>query len=99
LIGPLAISAGETFTQALMGRAPKVVRIGENTQGVFSDMLVRRLPNGWSFTLQNEVYRTAAGTTFDGAGIPPDQVVPVFPDGDLRAERDGVLELIGGVRR
>ena len=99
LIGPLAISAGETFTQALMNREPKVVRIGENTQGVFSDMLVRRLPNGWIFTLQNEVYRTEAGTTFDGPGIPPDVVVPVFPDGDLEAGRDGVLERAIGARR
>src|SRR5262249_28333929 len=37
LTGPLTISAGETFTQALMGRTPHVTRIGENTQGVFSD--------------------------------------------------------------
>ena len=39
LIGPLTISAGETFTQALMGRTPRITRIGENTQGVFSDVL------------------------------------------------------------
>ena len=28
LIGPLTISAGETFTQALMGRTPRITRIG-----------------------------------------------------------------------
>ncbi len=88
LIGPLTISAGETFTQALMGRTPHVTRIGENTQGVFSDVLGRRLPNGWRFGLPNEVFRTPQGTTFDGAGIPPDIPEPVFADEDVAAGRD-----------
>jgi len=43
---------------ALMGRAPHVTQIGLNTQGVFSDVLGRRLPNGWRFGLPNEVYLT-----------------------------------------
>ncbi len=51
LISPLTIGAGETFTQALMGRTPHVTCIGENTQGVFSDVLGRSLPNGWRFGL------------------------------------------------
>ncbi len=88
LIGPLTISAGETFTQALMGRTPHVTRIGENTQGVFSDVLVRRLPNGWRFGLPNEVFRTQEGTTFDGTGIPPDIPVSVFADEDVAAGKD-----------
>jgi hypothetical protein len=88
LIGPLTISAGETFTQALMGRVPHVTRIGENTQGVFSDVLSRRLPNGWRFGLPNEVFRTPEGATFDGIGIPPDIAVPVFADEDVAAGRD-----------
>jgi hypothetical protein len=91
LIGPLTISAGETFTQALMGRTPPITRIGENTQGVFSDVLGRRLPNGWRFGLPNEVFRTAQGTTFDGAGIPPDVAVPVFADEDVAAGRDPAI--------
>jgi hypothetical protein len=93
LIGPLTISAGETFTQALMGRTPHVTRIGENTQGVFSDVLGRRLPNGWRFGLPNEVFRTPEGTTFDGVGIPPDVAVPVFADEDVAAERDPALAM------
>jgi hypothetical protein len=88
LIGPLTISAGETFTQALMGRTPHVTRIGENTQGVFSDVLGRRLPNGWRFGLPNEVFRTPDGATFDGMGVPPDVPVPVFADEDVAAGRD-----------
>ncbi len=88
LTGPLTISAGETFTQALMGRTPHIPRVGENTQGVFSDVLGRRLPNGWRFGLPNEVYRTPKGTVFDGSGIPPDVAVPVFADDDVAAGRD-----------
>jgi hypothetical protein len=92
LIGPLTISAGETTTQALMGRVPRVTRIGENTQGVFSDVLVRGLPNGWRFGLPNEVFRTADGRIFDITGIPPDIAVPVFADADVAAGRDPALE-------
>jgi hypothetical protein len=88
LIGPITMSGAETFTQALMERTPHVTRIGENTQGVFSDVLDRKLPNGWSFGLPNEVYRTPKGTTFDGIGIPPDIEVAVYADEDVSAGRD-----------
>ena len=46
--GPDAISGGEFFAMALMGRMPRVVRGGENTRGRFSDIWGRRLPNGWT---------------------------------------------------
>jgi C-terminal processing protease CtpA/Prc len=92
LIGPLTISAGETFTQALMGRVPRVLRLGEHTQGVFSDVLGRRLPNGWRFGLPNEVFRTPEGRTFDGPGIPPDLEIAVFADDDVTAGQDRALE-------
>lgn len=99
LIGPLTISAGETTTQALMGRIPKVIRLGENTQGVFSDVLGRSLPNGWRFGLPNEVFRAADGKTFDGPGIPPDIAVPVFADQDLKAGRDpGLARAVAALR-
>jgi hypothetical protein len=39
LIGPDTVSAGETFTMALLGREPHVSRIGLNTQGVFPTFL------------------------------------------------------------
>ena len=95
LTGPLTISAAETFTQALMGRTPHITRLGENTQGVFSDVLVRHLPNGWIFGLPNEVYRTPEGKTFDGPGIPPDKIVPVFPTSDITARKDsGIVAAI-----
>ncbi len=85
LTGIQTISAGEVLTLMLLGRRPAPIRIGDPTHGVFADELVRRLPNGWQFQLSNERYTTPAGRTFEGPGIPPDVLVPVYP----RAERDG----------
>ena len=92
LIGPDTVSAGETFTMALLGREPHVSRIGLNTQGVFSDVLNRSLPNGWRFRLPNEVYRISDGTTFDGLGVPPEIRAPLFSREDLGDGRDAALE-------
>jgi len=92
LVGPDTLSAGETFTMALMGREPHVRMIGLNTQGVFSDVLNRSLPNGWSFGLPNEVYYTTDGRAFDAVGVPPDTEVPFFTPEDMKASRDSALE-------
>jgi Peptidase family S41 len=87
-----SVSAAETFTMALLGRDPHVVRVGASTQGVFSDVLGRRLPNGWTFGLPNEIYLTKDGKAFDGTGVPPDIDVAIFPAEDLAKGRDSALE-------
>jgi hypothetical protein len=92
LIGPDTLSGGETFAMALMGRKPQVTAIGENTQGVFSDVFGHRLPNGWTFGFPNELYLSKSGKSFDGRGVPPDIRVPVYPKVDLDRGRDGALE-------
>jgi hypothetical protein len=92
LIGPDTVSAGETFTMALMGREPHVLRIGLNTQGVFSDVLGRSLPNSWHLGLPNEVYYTQDGKAFDATGIPPDIHIPFLTPRDLLGSRDAALE-------
>jgi C-terminal processing protease CtpA/Prc len=86
------LSAAETFVMALLGRDPHVTRVGANTQGVFSDELDRRLPNGWTFGLSNEIYLTKNGKTFEGTGVPPDIEAPIFPKKDLADSRDSVLD-------
>lgn len=101
LTGGSTVSAGETFTQALMERPGRTVRIGQPTQGVFSDTLERRLPNGWNIMLPNEEFRTRHGRTFDGTGIPPHIAEPVFTDEEFAHDRDSafdraVNELPGG---
>jgi hypothetical protein len=86
-----SVSAAETFTMAVLDRQPHVLRVGANTQGVFSDVLGRKLPNGWSFGLPNEIYLTKDGKAFDGPGVPPDIQVPIFPADDLANARDTAL--------
>ncbi len=92
LTGGSTISAGETFTQALFGRSPAPIRIGENTQGVFSDTLERTLPNGWQFIVPNEEFQTADGRTFDGPGIPPNLRTPVFTEEEFAKDRDSAFD-------
>jgi hypothetical protein len=70
LISDLTVSAGETFTESLLGRTPAPVRIGTNTPGVFADDIQRTLPNGWTFRLGNEDYFGPDGRNHEGEGIP-----------------------------
>ncbi len=94
LTGITSVSAAETFTQALMGRTPHVTRVGENTQGVFSDTMDRLLPNGWHFALPNEQFTTApdSARSYDATGIPPDVRTPVFTDSELEHGPDSALD-------
>ncbi|MGC0420110.1 S41 family peptidase [Embleya sp. AB8] len=85
-------SAGETFTQAMIGRTPKVVRIGESTQGVFSDTLERKLSPDWTAILPNEEFLDRHGKTFDGPGIPADVNTPVFTDDELANLQDSAID-------
>lgn len=78
LTSEFTCSAGETF--ALMMRAlPQVVQVGQATQGIFSDGLPKFLPNGWSLSLSNEVYRDAWGESYEARGLAPDLATPVYP--------------------
>ena len=91
LTGIQSISAAETFTQALMKRTPKVIRVGETTQGVFSDVLGRTMPNGWQFGLANERFVTD-GKSFDNVGIAPDVPVESFTPDARATGRDAAVE-------
>ncbi|MGQ7845611.1 S41 family peptidase [Granulosicoccus sp. 3-233] len=70
-------SATEVLT-LLLRSLPQVTHLGESTNGALSDVLERGLPNGWEFTLSNEVYLDASGQSFEAVGIPPEVVVPVL---------------------
>jgi C-terminal processing protease CtpA/Prc len=91
LTGVQSISAAETFTQALMDRKPHVTRVGETTQGVFSDVLLRQLPNGWLFSLANERFVTD-GKSYDNVGIAPDIAVESFTPAARATGRDAAVE-------
>ncbi|MBL1104223.1 S41 family peptidase [Streptomyces sp. 5-8] len=92
LTGGSTVSAGETFTQALFERPGRTFRIGQPTQGVFSDPMTRSLPGDLLFTLPNEEYLTRTGHTFDGTGIPPDITEPVFTDEEFAKKRDSAFD-------
>jgi Peptidase family S41 len=85
------VSAAETFVLGLMQR-PNTTRIGTNTQGAFSDMQTRVLPNGWTFGLPNETYETPNGQRFEGIGIAPEMEVASFTDDQLAQSQDLPLE-------
>lgn len=90
------ISAAETF--ALSFRPLKQTQIiGEATNGSLSDMLDKQLPNGWSFSLSNEVYTSHDGICFEGkgefgTGIKPDVEIPFRISDFLEHKKDPILE-------
>ena len=71
LTSPQTASASETFELASLN-LPNAKRIGSNTAGVFSDILSKKLPNGWNYTLSNEIYESADGINYERKGIPAD---------------------------
>ncbi|WP_028923227.1 S41 family peptidase [Pseudonocardia acaciae] len=92
LTSDLTVSAGETFTMALMGRTPAPARVGTTTQGVFADDMHRGLPNGLSFGLGNEEFYLPDGRSFEGTGIPPTVQRDVFTPTDLHTHKDAALD-------
>jgi C-terminal processing protease CtpA/Prc len=61
-----------------------VTRIGGNTEGITSDMLEKTLPNGWEFSLSNEIYLGNNDKSYEYIGISPDIIIY---DSDTRNEQ------------
>jgi len=91
LISPLNWSAGENFAMTIKD-FPNVVVVGDRTGGVHSDTLIKYLPNGWRFTLSNEVFTAPDGTTYETVGVPPDLLVPYDPEANLADGVDPQIE-------
>jgi len=51
---------------------PNAKKIGSNTAGIFSDILSKKLPNGWEYVLSNEIYESADRINYERIGIPAD---------------------------
>ncbi|MDA6070314.1 S41 family peptidase [Flavobacterium sp. AC] len=62
-------SAAEIFTLGTLSY-PEIVRIGSPTAGIFSELLWKELPNGWEFSLSNEVYSDSKNKSYESVGIP-----------------------------
>ncbi|WP_299361959.1 S41 family peptidase [Winogradskyella sp.] len=81
LTSPYTVSAAETTIIATMN-FPNFKRVGSNTNGALSDLLVKELPNGWVYTLSNEVYESMDGKVYEVSGIPPDYPIDYPKDED-----------------
>ena len=64
-------SAADFFALGSL-RLDNVKRIGSNTNGALSDALEKQLPNGWYFSVSNEVYEDTNGKCYENKGIPVD---------------------------
>ncbi|WP_459210844.1 S41 family peptidase [Aquimarina rhabdastrellae] len=64
-------SAAEAFSIATLAM-DNVKRIGSNTSGAMSTALEKTLPNGWAFSISNEIYMDNSGKNYENIGIPPD---------------------------
>jgi len=62
-------SASDLFAMVLR-ELPHVKIIGEPTNGIFSNMLERKLPNGWKYTLSFQVNYSAKMECFETKGVP-----------------------------
>jgi C-terminal processing protease CtpA/Prc len=49
-----------------------VKRIGSRTNGAISTALEKRLPNGWYFSISNEMYFDNNGVCYENTGVPVD---------------------------
>lgn len=89
------LSASATEILVLSSLAlPNVVRIGSNTMGIFSDMLMKKLPNGWTYTISNEVYESLDFKNYENTGIPPHILIEYQKDKEIFYKR---LTLLGEV--
>ncbi len=77
LTDSVTVSAAEVLTLALRA-LPQVKHVGQTTRGALSDALEKSLPNGWRWSLSNEIYKDAAGQMFEGRGIAPSETFTVF---------------------
>ena len=62
-------SASDLFAMILR-ELPHVKIIGEPTNGIFFNMLERKLPNGWKYTLSFQVNYTAKMVCLETKGVP-----------------------------
>lgn len=85
----------QTFSAAdvlalIMGSLPNVTIIGEPSNGSYSDLYGKRLPNGWKITWSNQRYYSIDMKNYEGVGTPVDiEVKNTRVDIDLK--NDSVL--------
>lgn len=95
----VTVSAAEVLTLS-MRVLPHVRHVGATTRGALSDALGKSLPNGWRFTLSNEIYRSADGEIYEARGIPPTEPRVVFDPENLFAGNAKLIgEIVNAIRK
>ena len=97
-------SASATDMMALSSmEINQLKRIGSRTNGAISDALQKTLPNGWHFSLSNEVYTDINDKFYENIGIPVDFELNYPEDrqaffrnvaNDLEKDKQNVLKAI-----
>ncbi len=99
-------SAAEAFSIATMPMH-NVKRIGSPTSGGMSTALGKVLPNGWVFSISNEIYMDNQGTDYENVGIPVDFEKPYPKDrqtffrsivNDLETDKHNILHAIENLK-
>ena len=86
-----SISAADHFVMNLKG-LPYVTIMGENTAGMFSSMMGKKLPNGWEYSLSNDKVFSRDNVCYEGIGVPVDIKI-LNTQEDIRTRQDKVLVL------
>ncbi|MBS9461794.1 S41 family peptidase [Flagellimonas sp. 389] len=74
----------------MMAPMPNVTLIGEPSNGSYSDMYERRLPNRWEISLSNQRYLDIDKNNYEGQGTPVDvEALNTFDD--IKSKNDTVL--------
>ncbi len=84
-----SISAADHFAMNMKG-LPYVTLMGENTAGMFSSMMGKKLPNGWQYSLSHEKVLSRDQVCYEGTGVPVDIQAANTPQ-DVATGKDPVL--------
>ena len=71
LTSPFSSSATEIFVLGSLS-FDNFIRLGSRTNGIFSEILWKQLPNGWEYSLSNEVFMDTNNNSYEGEGIDVD---------------------------
>ncbi|MEM9822206.1 MAG: S41 family peptidase [Bacteroidota bacterium] len=102
LTSPQTGSAAEAFSLGSLALS-NIKRIGASTQGALSTTLDKTLPNGWVFSISNEIYMDNEGTCYENVGVPVDYKLDYATDrqtffrtivNDLGADKQSILQAI-----
>lgn len=83
------VSAADVLA-LMMGQVPNATLIGEASNGSYSDLFHRKLPNGWRVTLSNQRYLSVNKINYEGLGTPVDIEVKNTLE-NIEAYKDDVL--------